>query len=377
MHKLLEFNKKELKLKTTDWLSLCNYRTCDHSPSFKLKKCTLILSFLFFCILGCENKRVVQRDDLIILKGTAIGTTWMVQAFSPDNIQVDELRNDILKKLDETDKIFSSSRPNSALHLFNKSLSNSIVSIDPKLHELLEHAKWMHDQSLGAFDPTIAPLVNLWTFESGRAGPTIPNDEKIIAGLSLVGFEKLKLFSKGKAQKMNPDLQVDLSGSAKGEIVDQLCLLLSRWGLKNYLIEIGGKIRAQGRGKDGKGWIVELEDEATINKLMLESVSLRNYSLASSGTTRIEHSNTDLKKKSDLLLDPRTGRPVSNNLVAVHAFSPMARDADAWATALMILGVEEGVRMAEKMDLVARFCVKDGNKITQIYSQAFQRIYFQ
>ena len=151
--------------------------------------------------------------------------------------------------------------------------------------------------------------------------------------------------------------------------------MLDRRGLENYLIEIGGEIRAHGDGKEGKGWTVALEDGSKGKTNELSTVSLRNYSVATSGTYRQTKPNPDSAKPASHLIDPRTGRPVEHNLVAVNVLAPTARDADTLATALMILGPEEGMRKAEEMDLVARFCAREGNETKILFSPAYDLIF--
>ena len=233
----------------------------------------------------------------------------------------------------------------------------------------------MYEQTAGNFDPAIGQIVNLWGFgPDGRNRSTIPKDEEVAEALHSSGMNLLKILPKHSVCKKHPELKLDLSGSAKGEIIDQICELLERYGLQNYLVEIGGEIRAHGRGKKGKGWIVGLENGKK-EKDQLISIPLRNYAVATSGTYRLQKPNPKAKRSASHLLNPKTGKPVENNLIAVNAFAPTARDADAWATALMIMGLEEGMQKAEEMDLVARFCeLKDG--ITNIYcSTAYHRLY--
>ena len=105
------------------------------------------------------------------------------------------------------------------------------------------------------------------------------------------------------------------------------------------------------------------------------SVPLRNYAVATSGTYQLNKPNPDANRSASHLLDPRTGRPVEHQLIAVNAFAPTARDADAWATALMILGPEEGMKMAEKMNMVARFCVLKHEEVLKLKSTAYDRIF--
>ena len=105
------------------------------------------------------------------------------------------------------------------------------------------------------------------------------------------------------------------------------------------------------------------------------SVTLRNYSVATSGSYRLTKPNPDSYRNASHLIDPRTGRPVEHDLIAVNAFAPTARDADAWATALMILGPKDGMEMAEKMDMVARFCVLMDDEVLILKSTAYDRIF--
>ena len=152
----------------------------------------------------------------------------------------------------------------------------------------------MHRESGGAFDPTIAPVVNLWGFGPvGKTRSTIPSDDQIEQAMTLTGLNKLEIFSKGMVRKKVPNLQLDFSASAKGEIIDQICQLLERWGLKNYLVEIGGEIRAEGKGRNGKGWVVGLEDGHSKNENGMASVPLRNYAVATSGSYRLTKPNPD------------------------------------------------------------------------------------
>ena len=105
------------------------------------------------------------------------------------------------------------------------------------------------------------PLVNLWGFGPvSRTRIAIPTEEEVRRALGMTGLAQLKLLPDGKLQKQFSTLQLDLSGSAKGEIIDLICDLLDRWGFNNYLVEIGGEIRAEGKGRNGKGWVVGLED---------------------------------------------------------------------------------------------------------------------
>ncbi len=294
--------------------------------------------------MSCSDGGKDGRNS-VTLKGQALGTTWMVKALSFKPVDEDKLRNKIAAKIEESERILSHWRPDSKLYQFNASLSTDPVSIPSLLHELLTHAKWTHEQTGGAFDPSIAPIVNLWGFgpvSDNRIGT--PTVEEINNALGQVGMNQLEILTNDRVRKKIPSLQIDLSGSAKGEIIDQVCALLDRRGIGNYLVEIGGEIRTRGSGKDERGWRIGLEDGSRGSERF--TLSLRDYSVATSGTYRQSKPNPDSAKPATHLIDPRTGRPVEHDLVAVNVLAPTARDADALATALMILGPDQGMALA-------------------------------
>jgi len=331
---------------------------------------------LSFCLFASCGNEVEDTQRLLSLKGQALGTTWTVKLISSKPTDEDELQTELAAKIEEAEKIFSHWRPDSKLYQINASLSDEPFSVPPMLHELLKHAKWMHEQTNGAFDPTIAPLVNLWGF-----GPIsgnrlrIPKEEEINHALEQVGMDQLEIMDGNRIRKKRPDLQIDLSASAKGEIIDQVFRMLDGRGFNNYLVEIGGEIRARGNGKSGIGWTVGLEDGPRDQAEDWTAVDLLDYSVATSGTYRQSKSNPNSSVRASHLLDPRNGRPVEHNLVAVNVLAPTARDADALATALMILGPEEGMRKAEEMNLIARFCSREGNQTQRSYSTTWRRLY--
>ena len=145
--------------------------------------------------------------------------------------------------------------------------------------------------------------------------------------------------------------------------------MLDGRGFNNYLVEIGGEIRARGNGKSGIGWTVGLEDGPRDQAEDWTAVDLLDYSVATSGTYRQSKPNPNSSVPASHLLDPRNGRPIEHNLVAVNVLAPTARDADALATALMILGPEEGMRKAEEMNLIARFCSRKKPNATVVLNR--------
>ena len=342
---------------------------------FHLRKPVPLFLGLALCLLGCGDLAKEPELHLIDLQGKALGTTWSITILSHQTVTQDDLKSEISAELEKAEKVFSHWRPGTTLYQFNATLSTEPQRLEPSFLKLLKHAKWMHRETNGAFDPTLAPVVNLWGFgpvTSTRS--TIPTRDEVEGALSLTGLGNLVLLPDRRVQKKFPTLQLDLSASAKGEIIDLLCNLLDRWNFRNYLVEIGGEVRGQGKGKNGKGWVVGLEDGSGDTDSMTV-VTLRNYAVATSGSYRLNKPNPNSNRNASHLIDPRTGRPVEHDLIAVNAFAPTARDADAWATALMILGSEEGMKKAEELDMVARFCSIQNGHIEVSLSTAYERLY--
>ena len=337
---------------------------------------TRSLLILFFALLlGCQDDSE-QTLKPYSLTGQALGTTWTVKVLSYQPIDERKFRADIAAKIEEAERILSHWRPDATLYQLNASLSSEPIPIPPSLHELLKHAKWTYKQTSGACDPTIAPLVNLWGFGPVSTNRlSIPQQKEINETMQVTGMNQLELLNDFKVRKKHPALQIDLSASAKGDIIDQVCEVLDRRELSNYLVEIGGEIRASGNGKSGEGWTIGLEDGSEGKSNELSTVNLLNYSVATSGTYRQSKPNPDSVKPASHLIDPRTGRPVEHKLIAVNVLAPTARDADALATALMILGPEEGMRKAEEMDLVARFCSREGNQTQRSHTTTWRRLF--
>ena len=333
----------------------------------------LILSLTL--LLGCQDDSG-QTLKLYSLTGQALGTTWTVKVLSYQPIDERKFRADIAAKIEEAERILSHWRPDATLYQLNASLSDEPLSVPPMLHELLKHAKWMHEQTNGAFDPTIAPFVNLWGFGPVSTNRlSIPEQKEIDETMQVTGMNQLEILNDFKVRKKHPAVQIDLSASAKGDIIDQVCEVLDRREQSNYLVEIGGEIRASGNGKSGEGWTIGLEDGSEGKSNELSTVNLLDYSVATSGTYRQSKPNPDSVKPASHLIDPRTGRPVEYNLIAVNVLAPTARDADALATALMILGPDKGIALAEEMDLSARFCLEEANGSRVILSSAYQRLF--
>jgi thiamine biosynthesis lipoprotein len=288
-----------------------------------------------------------------------MGTTWQVTLRElPDNTSEEAIQKEIEATLERIESLASHWRTDTPVSRFNRTLDTKPFLVPPELFEILQASERIHQATKGAFDVTVAPLVNLWGFgpiEETRG--KIPGDEEIENAVASMGQDKLELLPTKAIRKTRPDLQLDLSALAKGYAIDQVAQRLGELGAKHYLIELGGELRAKGNGSEGQGWQVGLEHpQADANATKIHRViTLENAAVATSGNYRLAFTDPDTGQAYSHLIDPRTGRPLSHDLLAVSVIAPTAMEADAWATALLVLGPKKGLQLAKKENLTALF----------------------
>ena len=332
-----------------------------------LRSLTLCLALLALC--ACNNASP-QTD----LQGTALGTSFVVSVVGiPAELDADILQQDILDVLGSLDRLASTWRDDSDLSALNAALSVDWISVSEPFCDLLEHSLEISRITRGAFDPTVGPLVNLWGF--GPAGPISepPADGDIVAAQHRVGFDLIEVDCKEQlVRKDVPDLYVDLSGWAKGHAVDLVAGLLDSRGVENYMVEIGGELRISGHNRKGRKWAIGIEAPSTSERVPHAVVHVTDTSVATSGDYRnyFEHDG----QRYSHTVDPRTGRPVTHSLAAVTVVDASAAFADAMATALLVLGPEEGPELARELGIAAYFLVRDASGIREISTTDFDTL---
>ena len=302
-----------------------------------------------------------------------MGTTWQVTLRElPDNTSPKIIRKEIETTLEHIESLTSHWRADTPVSRFNRTLDTEPFPVSSELLAILQTAELIHQKTDGAFDVTVAPLVNLWGFgpiEETRG--KIPTDEEIENALASMGQDKLELLPKRAIRKTRADLQLDLSALAKGYAIDQVAQRLDEIGTMHYLVELGGELRAKGTGTKGQGWQVGLEHPQTETNATKthQVIALENAAVATSGNYRLAFTDPDTGQSYSHLIDPRTGRPVPHDLLAVSVLAPTAMEADAWATALLVLGSEKGLQVAEHENLTALFVESDPSGI-KVYATA-------
>jgi thiamine biosynthesis lipoprotein len=240
------------------------------------------------------------------------------------------------------------------------------------LLKVLEVAQETSRLSDGAFDVTVAPLVNLWGFGPGPMRDGIPDQDQIRSALARVGYQRLHLRSEPPGiRKERPDLVVDLSAIAKGYGVDLVAEHLDALGLENYLVEIGGEVWGKGHNARGTPWRIAIEKPSPAQRSVYAVVRLDGRGIATSGDYRNFFEQQG--QRFSHTIDPTSGRPVIHDLASVTVLSPTVTRADALATALLVLGPEQGYRLAEQQGLAALFIIREGDGYKEKQTRLFEQ----
>ncbi len=327
-----------------------------------VKKLLPLFSLLF--LFACDKKAKLEH-----IVGKTMGTTYSVK-YVPvkDSLKRAEFSAIINTKLREINSMMSTYKRDSEITLFNKSPAGTPFNISKEFYFVLSHALEVSKKTEGFFDPTIGPLVNLWGF--GPAGiKEVPSQEMIDKTLKKVGHEKIVLNEKDSSlTKTHPDVYLDLSASAKGHGVDAIAKILSENRITNFMVEIGGEVKTKGRNHK-RPWRIAIETpDPTTNKPYEAVVELNDQAVATSGSYRNFY--TKEGKTFSHTINPKTGRPITHNLVSVTVIDPdSCMKADTFATALMAIGGDKSFEMAKNWGLNALFIFQETQNGKKVFTR--------
>jgi thiamine biosynthesis lipoprotein len=315
--------------------------------------------------------------EVVHLSGRTMSTTYSVKVVEDD---FDDGARDALQTLIDTeielvDELMSRYREGSEIDRLNRSRSTEAVPVSPELLHVLLRAREVSEQSDGAFDVTVGPLIELWGFDDKRARDRVPGPAEIDEALRRIGFRSLEIDRGARTvRKQNPVLDIDLSAIAKGYAVDRIALALDGRGHKDYLVEVGGEVRCAGSSHRGTPWRVAVERPVEGKREVFRIVELSDRALATSGDYRNFY-EVDGRRYSHTV-DPRSGRPVFHRLASVTVIHDECVAADALATALTVMGPEEGLAFAEERGLHAFFIERrEEGSLRSFASAPFERDY--
>ncbi len=305
---------------------------------------------VLFSLLGCHSENRVTNETILI-SGDTMGTVYNIKISGPpDGLTDARLQQEVDARLKYINDRMSTYLPESEISLFNRSQNDDWFEVSPETAAVLGEALQTSEKTDGAFDVTVGPLVNLWSFGPEGRLEEIPTDDEIERTKANIGFRHVEVrFSPPALRKTHPDVYVDLSAIAKGYAVDEVARVLDGLGIVRYMVEIGGEVRTRGRKRDGASWKIGIEKPVSSSRVLQHIVELENRALATSGDYR-NFFEKDGRRYSHTI-DPRTGRPVEHNLASVSVISDNCTFADAMATALTVMGPDEAFRYATDNDI--------------------------
>ncbi|PLX18264.1 MAG: thiamine biosynthesis protein ApbE [Salinivirgaceae bacterium] len=307
----------------------------------------LIIAILF---IGCQP----DKKPYIKNQGQAHGTFYHVSYDSPNGKDF----HDLLKaSMERIDKSLSTYDPISVISRINQ--NDSSVVLDDHFLNVYKKALEISKETHGAFDITVAPLVNAWGF--GFTEPQRTDDKSIEHILSYTGYERVHLIN-GKLHKDTSTIQLDASAIAKGYSVDMAALVLENQGIKNYMVEIGGEIRVKGVNEQGNPWRIGIDeptdDQSPAERKLQRIINISDAAMATSGNYRQFYIKNG--KKYAHTINPKTGYPVQHSLLSASVVAPDCMTADAYATAFMVLGYHASKDIMEKHPEMEAYFILSG-----------------
>ncbi|QEF99006.1 Thiamine biosynthesis lipoprotein ApbE precursor [Stieleria maiorica] len=314
-------------------------------------------------------------------RGKTMGTSYMVKVAGAEAVDDQTLRFSIDAELRRVNDQMSTYLESSEISQFNRSTSTDWFAVSSEFAAVVTEAQSIAEKTDGAFDITVAPLVNAWSFGPTERSRTVPDADTLKQVMATVGYKKLDVRTDPPGlKKQIPELQIDLSSIAKGHGVDRVVDKLSQLGASDVFVEIGGEVRTSG-DKPGGPWKVGIQlPDAAQDTVMIAHAMLMNEPAGNAMATSGDYRNmyvVDGKRYSHTI-DPRTGAPVEHDLASVTVIAKTCMQADGWATALNVLGQNPALAIAKQDDihtlLVSRTDAKEyqmaGTGILAQYAQA-------
>ena len=330
-----------------------------------------MLGFLFIAwFLGCS-----QPKQYIEIHGKTMGTSYSIRIVPSIDLQInkEEIQFGLDSLLTEIDRQMSTYRLDSEISIFNSLNKNEAIHISDEFAIVLKRAIYWGEITKGAFDVSVLPSILLW--RKGKPDREYPDqwepptDLESVMEMVKVDFKKINL-NRNNLIKSFLDQMIDLNAIAKGWGVDQLFEYMRDAGMKNFMVEIGGEVRTIGKNNKGSHWKIGI-DKPMIGTVPGEQiysvVSISNQAMATSGNYRNfkEYENITYSH----IINPRTGRPTQSNIASVTVVAPNCMDADALATALNVMEVEEGLELVESLDgFEAFWIIKENEELRSVPS---------
>jgi FAD:protein FMN transferase len=323
---------------------------------------SLVLLVLVVSVYFWRSKTSSQETEIleisspgkVTFSGQTMGTTYSLTYLTESGKNLQSSVDSLLVVFNNS---LSTYIPDSEISQFNR--ADSLLFKLPYLPQVLNASKKVFQNTNGAFDPTIGPLVNVWGF--GPGGPELKDSTDISLLLDAVGFDKIQ-FDEKLVRKTKPGMYLDFSAIAKGQGVDVIADFLNKKGIENYLVEIGGELVAKGVNEKGELWKVGINrpDESANASDLYSIIALENRGMATSGNYRNYYVRDSVKISHTI--NPATGYPVNHSLLSATVLAKDCMTADAYATAMMVMGLDRAIQLDSTLSEIEVFLIYDDGK---------------
>lgn len=327
----------------------------------------VIVAALAAALTGC-----LFQDKVETFVGPTMGSTYTVKYVARSGAaDKAQLWRDTESVLAEIDKQLSTYRPDSDIEIFNALPAGECLSVPDAVRELVLAGQRLSDESDGALDLTIEPLLNLWGFGPHGKGEQVPTAEEIAAARQDVGHGYLQV--NGEQLCKQRAVQVDFNSIAAGYAVDRVSAMLESSGVGSYLVEITGELKARGHKPDGSPWRIAIEAPRDNERVAQRIVELDGLAVSTSGDYRNYFERDGIRYSHTL--DPQTGAPIDHHLAAVTVVDPSTLRADGLSTVLMVMGPERGLTYAAEWQIAAFFVIREGQEFVSKSTEAFDELF--
>ncbi|MFZ3185459.1 MAG: FAD:protein FMN transferase [Pseudomonas sp.] len=316
-------------------------------------------------LLGCDAPPLEFGGPTM---GSSYSVKYLPGARGPTVAQAQAATEAILAEVDQQ---LSTYRDDSLIARFNALPANSCQTLPAEMLGLVTFGEQLSQQSAGAFDLTLEPLLNLWGFGPQARGERVPTSSEIAAARLQVGHQHVQV--KGQQLCKDAAVALDFNSVAAGYAVDRITAKLAELGVGSYLVEVTGEVKAQGQKADGSPWRIAIEAPLDNQQVAQRILPLDGYGISTSGDYH-NFFEQDGQRYSHTL-DPLTGAPITHNLAQVSVVDRSVQRADGLSTLLMVLGPERGLAFAEREGIAALFVSRAGTGFVSHSSSAFTRLF--
>ncbi len=325
-----------------------------------------------FLLVSCTT----PADKLYNAHGNTMGTTYSVKIVMGTPQILPEIDETLSAKIDSllfaVNRQMSTYMQDSEISRFNQFQDTTWFPISEDFAKVLLASYQICEASNGAFDFTVGPLVNLWGFGPENRDEMIPTEREIQERKVKVGYQKIKIrLNPPAVKKSMPGMYCDLSATAKGFGVDKLAEYFDSLKVANYLVEIGGEVRAKGVNERGETWVIGIQTPGQSRGIQ-KIVRLKDTAMATSGDY-FNYYEVDGKRYSHTI-DPLTGMPITHKLASVSVIQKSCMIADGLATAIDVLGPIKGYEFARNRKLPIFMIVRGANGFEEKMTPEFKTV---